>query len=728
MKKELTEKLMEKWFMITAAAMVFFFINTAAVISAYAGDTGFRVLDMMGREVLSNEDQEYLATSDVVFEFVNLNEPADEDDRGRDWLFCEKDTVDGRDIYTPVKDNRYSPDITGDTEISFVWIDRISGETKEEKSLPRSFRIKYINPDGLSCVSEFSHEGASSGYRLNGSKPALSIDPPEAEYTFLSVLKNDEEEVYELTGGHNVFTFEEGEYELKLWSEDGWGVRRYHDLECESFQYDASSPAMGGIRLRPSDRNAYTKYGKVYTSKSLLIIPEASDSLSGIDHYVFHTFNNTDKSEYEAYGDELQLDPGFTGIISVYAVDRAGNTSEQKVSPEIIIDNTDPVLNTKEIEAMKGKKDGIKILLTAEDNMSGLKELTLFLNGEELCENSLSGEKSAGLEKNLETGDLKEGRNNLKLRILDMTGNESVYDFSIEKEDERGKDEEGDEPVQEESGDEAPEMYLKGFKNFQKTEKDVRIEAGLSNNFPDEGHIYIERHGLDGELLESYEAEPGLISVSDEGNYAVHYEIENGGSVYERSGYFTIDRSSPMIRSLKEIDRKSFNSFSLSDDPLGSVEDLTYVNAHMTLSGREYDGRKISEPGKYILKITATDELGHRAEESAEFLIVKNDESKTLSGNTLSANSPAECTASSNALSLNAVSANSHNNKTITQEKENWVNQGKKNLARPGSGAREKTIYKTEMTVIPIIIMCSLLLCLAGMVILVVYPAMERNR
>ena len=777
MKKRSSKRVLNEWLKFTAAVLILFFIDIVAVFTAFAEDKGFSVLDMMGRPVYQNEDGEYLASSDIAFEFKGVRPPETEDMKERDWIFCECEEIDGRDIYTPVKGGCFRLDLRGDMQVSFLWIDRISGDTMKEDELPESFIIRVRNLEDMGCKTEFSYgEKGADGF-LSGDEPKLMIDPPEGICTFLSVKNGREEEVYELKEAHNEFSFKEGEYSLEAWSEDGWGIKTEQELPVDHFIYDASAPVMGNINVRPSDRNVNTFDGKIFTSKSVIITPFAEDGISGVDHFIFRIKNKVDQSEYEAYGDEIQLNPGFRGSVVIRAKDMAGNLSEERRSPELVIDDRQPGLRERVIEEEKKGTGKIRIRLAAEDDLSGIERLTLYLNGEKTEEETFDGKLKGVMEREISLEDLRIGKNEFLLEAEDMTGNLGKYEFSLEKEDRKKEHSEKNRDNSDEEGkkEEEPELYLTGFRNFEKREDNVCIKAGVKNDIVDEGKVIIERHGAAGELLEAFEEEPGSITLSDEGNYAVRYEVEKNGNVYEKNGYFTIDRSSPVIKSLKGIDKKTFRSFALEGDPFGYIEDLTYVNARITLSGREYDGREISEPGKYVLKISASDELGHKSQESAEFIIENVDASKngenglrstlqksTLSGNILQKGTLSEKDAERAGLSGNdmpkATLSGSAAKKGTLSEKdaeraglsgndtpkatlsgdittktelsgngEGIYEKTGNNLASPGTDAEEKTVYKNEMTIIPIIIMCGILLCVAGTVILIVYPAMERN-
>ncbi len=732
--------LIRRWILFTLTVFLLFIPDILFVETAFSKDC-CSVTDIAGNDVKTDEKGRYLATSDIIFRFFDISEPEAVRNGDSSWVFCEAEHIDGREIYTPVHES-YRLDLKEDKEICFVWLDRISGETVKDKSLPDSFTILYRGKEELLPSAEFRYEKMNGEEEiiLSGSAPVLKITSPPEIRSYLYVEKNGEEQRSEIEGEVQEFVFDEGEYNLSLRAVDGWGIETEVPLDTEHFIYDKSCPVIKNVSVKASGEKSRKEGDSFMSVGSVLITPEAEDNLSGIDHYIFHVVNSIKMSEYEAYGDSLRLSPCFKGIVSVRSIDRAGNISGEVVTPVILIDNRAPVLKNRVIKAEKKGKTGLRLSFDAEDSLSGLRKLSLFLNGKDIGEAEFNGDRKGSIESSVKAEKLKEGENSLRLEAEDILSNKASYDFKIEMEDEREKDTDRERDRDREY-DEIPDMYLRGFENFQKTEGNVRIEAGVGNSFPDEGRVFIERHDKNGELSNVYESEPGEIEIKDEGNYVVHYEIEDRGNIYEEYGYFTIDRSSPVVESLKDIDRKTFSSFSVDSDPLNSIEDYTYVNGRMTLSGREYDGHEIRESGKYILKISATDELGHSTEESAEFLIENNDgKKKVLSGNKQEKSSVSGDSLPEDSISYNkegrTLSGNKKKKKKgeeisgrdiyFIEEKisENSISE---NHAGPSKGGREKTIYRREATVIPLILSAALFLLVVGMLILVINPAMERN-
>ncbi len=725
--------LIRRWIKFTLTVFILFILNILFAATAFSEDC-YSVTDIAGNAVKTDEKGRYLATSDIIFRFFDIREPEAVRNGDSSWIFCEAEHCDGREIYTPVHES-YRLDIKEDKELYFVWLDRISGETVKDKSLPESFTVLYRGKEEFLPSAEFSYEKINGEEEiiLSGSAPVLKITSPPEIRSYLYVEKNGEEQRTEIEGEIQEFVFDEGEYNLSLRAVDGWGIETEVPLDTEHFIYDKSCPVIKNVSVKASGEKSLKEGDSFMSVGSVLISPEAEDNLAGIDHYIFHVVNSIKRSEYEAYGDSLRLSPCFNGIVSVRSIDRAGNISGEVVTPVILIDNRAPVLKNRVFKAEKKGKTGLMLSFDAEDGLSGLRKLSLFLNGKNIGEAEFNGDRKGSMESSVKAEKLKEGENSLRLEAEDILKNKASYDFNIELEDERNRDTDRDMEY-----DEIPEMYLRGFENFQKTEGNVRIEAGVGNSFPDEGRVFIERHDKNGELSDVYESEPGEIEITDEGNYVVHYEIEDRGNIYEEYGYFTIDRSSPVVGSLKDIDRKTFSSFSVDSDPLNSIEDYTYVNGRMTLSGREYDGHEIRENGKYILKISATDELGHSTEESAEFLIDNNgSKKKTLSGNMQEKSSVSRDFLPEDSISDNKGGHTLKKKKRKGEElnsrdiyfikEKTSENSISENRAGPSKSGREKTIYRREAAVIPLILSAALFLLVVGMLILVINPVMERN-
>lgn len=655
---------------------------------------GVEVKDMAGRDVIINRDGEILASSDIVFYFkdpVIPEEAVSENKCESDWIFCECEEEKGRMLLSPVKNNVFRLNLNGDKEIRFFWIDRVSREIREDRGLPESFKIRYeADPDILPEAELFTDEeyiGDQVFFR--GGKPKLTVRGNEFAHVYIRIKSGEEERITESTGEKTV-EFEEGEYETEVWGEDGWGVKYKAELKYEHFIYDNSKPGSPKILIGALKEGYAGSEGYIY-GDPVVIRAEAEDRISGTDHYIFRIVNRINGGEYEAEGDRLQVNPPFSGKIIVTAVDRAGNRSDEAVIDNLTIDNEKPVLNEYRTEKAGDREIGI--VFGIYDSLSGIKNEKVYINDRLFKSKSMEGGKEDILRVVLDERELITGKNMIRLECSDMMLNTAVYEFTMEKTDERKNEEDAE--------DEPPELFLKGFKDFEKSEGPVNIETGILNGYDDGGIVIIEQHDEDGNLKCVYKAESGYLRISEEGNYVIRYIVSRGDTDYEKTGYFTIDNSAPCITGLDSINGKSFHSVSFRNSLLTDIRDYTYVDSRLTLSGRNYNGEKISEPGRYVLKLSATDELGHSSEETAEFLILKDENKHTAVKDTeisLPVNKDPEGKVSVNGIIVNSVSDNKVSVNSISAEgiRREIISGNEIRLSKMDPGAKEVTLKRYD--------------------------------
>lgn len=671
------------------------------------------IRDMAGKQVKTGADGEILASSDILFIFRDLYVPLDlvsGNKSDRDWIFCEKEEAGKRTVLSPVKNNEFYLDLNSDKEISFVWIDRVSHEIRETPGLPDLFRVRYEKDPDICPEALFQSDGVSEidSIYLRGKAPVLTVKEKEFAHVYAEIKCGNTERTIEVKGEER-FEFDEGEYEIRVWGEDGWGVKEYSELPYNSFIYDNTPPSIPDISLSSLKTGCAGKDRYIY-GNPVIVSPEAEDSLSGVDGYIFNMKNSVNGSEYEAYGDRIQINPPFYGTVTVRAVDGSGNVSDEMLIDKLLLDDIKPALDDRKIESIGEGK--ISILLSLSDSLSGIVSEEVSLNKKVIKSLKREGVLKDGIKIVLDEKELMDGKNMIKLECTDSVSNTAVYEFTLEKTDERTEDKKESRSADkgsEERNDkeyEPPVLLLKGFKDFQKCEGPVTIETEfIKGDDTEESVVLIEQHDEEGGLKNLFKAESGQIRVSEEGNYVVRYIVYGKDGDHEKTGYFTIDNSSPVLTSLKSIDGKSFHEFSLRSSALNDIKDYTYVDSRMTLSGRDYNGEKISEPGRYILKLSATDELGHSAEETAEFLILNDDGKETEKKETkaefmdkaASVNRVSTDTVSSGQVSKDKISVNTASFNRIS---ENTVNMATQNIK-----AEEKTISRKSRTMIVLILL-----------------------
>ncbi|MCM1271991.1 MAG: Ig-like domain-containing protein [Clostridium sp.] len=176
----------------------------------------------------------------------------------------------------------------------------------------------------------------------------------------------------------------------------------------------------------------------------------------------------------------------------------------------------------------------------------------------------------------------------------------------------------------------APVITLNGVNDYDKTSTNVEFTAQITDEFYTSKKVTITGTRTDetGKVNDisfsgySQGANPTVISenFTDDGIYDVTIVSSDAAGNEQRSQvHFTIDKSAPVIGDLSSYDGKVLTGFSWDIDLDDIVSDLTVCDVHMYLNGSEYDGVSEIEDGSYVLRVVATDELGHTTEKEVSF-------------------------------------------------------------------------------------------------------------
>ncbi|MCR4891993.1 MAG: hypothetical protein K5989_07445 [Lachnospiraceae bacterium] len=600
------------------------------------------IRDDAGHILSLSQENSVETMSDLTFSFQNLTLPLGQAESGQeeDWIFAAQEIYDqGLSAPDPVIDGLYSLGVTEDTTISFSWFDRISRKSIPVPGIPERIHVIYIKEPSLKASGELSYdkktEGSDTLY-LSGSAPILTVSPAQDGYSYLAIGSSDQWKEYPITEDKTTFTFTEGYYELKLWTVDGRGLKYFTDLPISQFFYDATPPSPPILSFTAADNVITGDMGETITSDSLQINASSSDTGSGLSHYVF-ILNNNERLE----GNSLRLNPDYKGQISVQSFDLAGNQSPiTKIEGDIILDQNSPEFSQLELEEGQVRKNGTipdpTLSFQVRDDLAGLSMLTAAIGSQIFYENDYMGSTEGQLVKiDIPYKLLTQTNNLVTLKCLDRAGNSRIFTFQItmqapEKEKKKKRDkEDSDEDERNSDEEEAditpPVLSMAGFQNFQVSGQPITVLTGVYDNIAEglSSLVTIERYDMGGNLLSAKKLGPGSIRLYEEGNYIVRLEaVDKAGNRSELVKYCTLDLSGPTIASFQNLNRKKLEFFSFLDNPSDLVEDYSYTTSSLYLNGMEYDGHQIDSPGRYVLKLTAVDEVGHASEERAEFLIV----------------------------------------------------------------------------------------------------------
>ncbi len=594
-------KILNKIVIFAVLTLDFVILSGAAVFAAPT----VKAYDMRGKELAVAKGQ-ITASSDV--EFKLDTDLLSEDET---YVFYLQDKAGGKGMIEPLEDGVYlMEEDEGEKTVCFNILDEIHGKLKEIEG--GKIHVSFI--DGMETEVNFGFacdkaKEVDGIVYFTGTAPSLTASPAEGVDTFISVSDTKENKKYEVREAGTRVTFPEGSYGLSVYITDGWGRIKQASLPFKQFIYDNTPPAIPQIKVS-SQGNGRRSDGRLYFNGNVEIVPESSDSLSGIDGYIFR-FSNAEKTA----GSSLILEPMLEECPEIFAVDKAGNVSEAFYpAEEFILDSETPKLTSYRLDANASK---CSVRLEYTDGFSGMRKIRVTSEENTYFSKEFSGRNINKLvsEFDVSPSELKNGKNSFKAELTDNSGNISEYDFTIEKD-----------------FGEAPKLSTEGCREDQVfTEVPVKINIGISSsakNAP-EHRIVAVRKNENGAVEWQKELSAGENVFNEEGYYLIEVvAADSEGNSSRLIRHFTIDTEAPMIAPLDEFNKRILSSFAFKGDPMSAISDYSHVDYDVFLNGQEYDGSSIEEPGKYVLKLVATDELGRSSSQKAEFIISSNEVKK----------------------------------------------------------------------------------------------------
>lgn len=109
----------------------------------------------------------------------------------------------------------------------------------------------------------------------------------------------------------------------------------------------------------------------------------------------------------------------------------------------------------------------------------------------------------------------------------------------------------------------------------------------------------------------------------EDGMYRLSVSVkDSAGNKTSKTIHFLIDTTAPEITGIDQYDGMYYRIFEPENVTDNLFKDLTLKHCALYLNGLEYDGvTPVTEEGKYILRAEASDELGHKSEAAAQFIV-----------------------------------------------------------------------------------------------------------
>ncbi len=313
----------------------------------------------------------------------------------------------------------------------------------------------------------------------------------------------------------------------------------------------------------------------------------------------------------------LKFEQDGTYIVTVKAADKAGNRSET-VTKEFIIDKTAPVIQLSGAEHTYYANDVELNIAVQESNYEN--------NNVDI---QVVREHNGQVAKEKIKGWTSTGKNTLSQEKFTLDGNYTVKVSSVDRAGNKAKEQ----TVKFVIDQTAPAVAVEGITPYEVTSKEVNLKSLITeNNIMQNGtKLEIRREDINGkteiitsQYLETPEKESSHeTSIKEEGKYdVVISSTDKARNTTKKEVHFIIDRTAPQIANLDEYNGKYLKSFLWNKDKNAVIRDLTTVESHIFLNGIEYDGNFLAEEdGKYVLEITAEDELHHKSKRTAEFIV-----------------------------------------------------------------------------------------------------------
>ncbi len=463
------------------------------------------------------------------------------------------------------------------------------------------------NPD-FSPELEFDlYEETDALIYASGNKPVFTMEVPPGMKGFAEVEKYSGGRSRELreTQDRMTLEFEEGRYSILPYLEDEGGNKIYAEGFPVTFLYDSTPPERVDFEIEmPGNGMTDTRREdcSIFAADTVTLRVKAEDALSGIKG-IFLEWDGESKET-----DSAVIDSGTCGAIGARCVDLCGNESPVYICDySIMVDRSAPVIELKH----KENDDGVSFTAILEDTASGLKNVRVSWEDEVLREKdfTLNHKKVEKEELTFDvTGDMigrEEGE--LSVFLQDCAGNDRRVTARIRRRD-----------------DDKPVILISGIRNGGVSSEPVALSVDIEDGDIDRDSIEIKavRQGITGSGEYSFDPGDSFVFYEDGMYEFMVRAADRSGNTAEERLVFTVDSTPPVITGLEKYKGKQLSTFSLAGDMADMFSDVTLVQYHLYLNGRDFmEYEEIDEPGSYEVEVMAADQAGNIGQDSAFFEI-----------------------------------------------------------------------------------------------------------
>ncbi len=409
--------------------------------------------------------------------------------------------------------------------------------------------------------------------------------------------------------------WKEGKNQLRLWQESETGETEWEQKAVICIDKTVPAAVVFSYPAGSEER------GYCYQTETEMLV-KSQDESSGVEKIIVQQDDGT-KLEVEGAEGSVYLPLGYQGRLEAYAVDYAGLESVRSSSEQIICEDEKPLIAVTGVgKSGEWQKDLPKIRLWIGERSekytcsAGLRLAVCYVNGEEInrkyYENPTESDSfTVKLEKESVDGSPVE----LMVHAVDRAGNSTVRKEKLYIDRK------------------SPTAEMNGVTDAMSTGETCSGEIVLKDeNLLGKYEVSVTRTDQEKkkELIlnqakqELSEKEVSIPFVFEEdGHYECRIQVEDrAGWKTEKEYRFVIDRCSPVIRYVDQLNGTDLPFFQWNYEVEEAVSDLTDYQYQMLLDGLEYaKGRLVTEEGVHRLRVRAEDAAGNDSVAEAVFTI-----------------------------------------------------------------------------------------------------------
>ena len=409
--------------------------------------------------------------------------------------------------------------------------------------------------------------------------------------------------------------WKEGKNQLRLWQESETGETEWEQKAVICIDKTVPAAVVFSYPAESEER------GYCYQTETELLV-KSQDESSGVEKIIVQQEDGT-KLELEGAEGSVYLPLGYQGRLEAYAVDYAGLESVRSSSEQIICEDEKPLIAvTGAGKFGEWQKDLPKIRLWIGERSekytcsAGLRLAVCYVNGEEInrkyYENPTESDSfTVKLEKESADGSPVE----LMVHAVDRAGNSTVRKEKLYIDRK------------------SPTAEMNGVTDAMITGEKCSGEIVLKDeNLLGKYEVSVTRTDQEKKkelVLNQAEQELSEKEVSipfvfeEDGHYECQIQVEDrAGWKTEKEYRFVIDRCSPVIRYVDQLNGTYLPFFQWNYEVEEAVSDLTDYQYQMLLDGLEYaKGRLVTEEGVHRLRVRAEDAAGNQVKKVIRFEI-----------------------------------------------------------------------------------------------------------